>query len=382
MKILILLAMVGLASPAAAAFERVVGGVELDRGVFVEPTRDGGYVVAGVTRNTEGRGEDVMLVRLDGSGKVLWHRTYGGDDEDNGWCVREVEDGFVIAGYTKSFGAGGYDGYLIRTGTDGDIRWSRVFGGPTDDRCWGLVVTTDGGYALVGETVVAATGAQDVWLVRTDDTGHEVWSRTYGGDAADRGFALVQTEDGGFVLAGQTFSEGAGDRDAYVIRTDASGEKTWSRTFGGPASDVGHGIAAAAEGGFVVFGYTKSFARSGDDPYLIRFDAAGDTLWTRVLDFPGVSRTITGAPGARGGFFLTGFTHDPLSKATAALVIHTDDDGKVVWSGEYLPTAAGESFGYTVRATPDGGCVLTGHTTERSAGDLDLLLIKLDGQNR
>jgi hypothetical protein len=379
MKVLIFLYVICAANGAVAVnFERVVGGPDLDRGVFVEPTKDGGYVVVGVTRNTDGGDEDVYLVRLNAAGEVLWTHTYGGDDEDNGWCVREVEDGYVIAGYTKSFGAGGYDGYLIRTDAKGEVRWSRLYGGQTDDRCWGLVVTADGGHALIGETVVAETDARDVWLIRTNAKGDERWSRTYGGNADDRGFAIVQAADDGFVLVGQTYSEGAGDRDVYVIKTDSTGEKVWSRTFGGTASDVGHGVDVAADSNFVVFGYTTSFARSGDDPYLIKIDAAGDTLWTRVLDFPGVSHSITGAQGALGGLFLVGFTHDPMSKATAALLIHTDDDGRAAWSKQFLPTNTGQSFGYTVRATADGGCIFTGHTTERSAGELDLFVIKLD----
>ena len=144
MKVLIFLYVICAANGAVAVnFERVVGGPDLDRGVFVEPTKDGGYVVVGVTRNTDGGDEDVYLVRLNAAGEVLWTHTYGGDDEDNGWCVREVEDGYVIAGYTKSFGAGGYDGYLIRTDAKGEVRWSRLYGGQTDDRCWGLVGIVD-----------------------------------------------------------------------------------------------------------------------------------------------------------------------------------------------------------------------------------------------
>jgi hypothetical protein len=145
---------------------------------------------------------------------------------------------------------------------------------------------------------------------------------------------------------------------------------------------VGHGVDVAADSNIVVFGYTTSFAKSGDDPFLIKIDAKGDTLWTRVLDFPGISRTITGAQSAHDGLFLIGFTHDPKSKATAALLIHTDEDGHVAWSSEFLRTRTGQSFGYTVRATADGGCVFTGHTTEQSAGDLDLFVIKLDADHQ
>jgi hypothetical protein len=101
-------------------------------------------------------------------------------------------------------------------------------------------------------------------------------------------------------------------------------------------------------------------------------------LWTRALPVAGNSRGITGEQGTGGGHFLTGFAHDPATGSGAALLIHTTPDGGLDWVRKFLPTTAGQSFGYTVRATADGGCVFTGHTTVQSAGDLDLFIIKVD----
>jgi len=377
----VLFATVGLVGAAAqestAGFIQTAGGPDFDRGVFVTPMRDGGYVATGVSRSFGEGDDDIYLVRTDGAGNVLWSRTYGGAGTDNGWSVQESGDGLVLAGFTDSNGAGGFDCYLAETDAAGEPRWSTTFGGTGSDRCWGMVPLAAGGFALVGETA-EPDGPEDCYLIRTDGAGRELWSRTFGGEQSDRCFSVAAAPDGGFAVAGQTYSEGAGDRDAWVVRTDASGNELWSQTFGGPQSDVAHFVARTADGGFLVTGYTTSFAENLDDPYLIKLDDEGRVEWTRVIAMPGINHAISGEQTADGGFILGGFTVLPESGMRSALLVKTDGEGAVEWSRDLLPTDDGESFGYTVRATPDGGAVLTGHTTVGSAGGPDLLLVKVD----
>jgi hypothetical protein len=381
---LLLLAMViafGADSHCAFGFERVLGGPDLDRGVFVSPTKDGGYVAVGVTKSFSEGDEDVYLVKTDSNGQVLWSKTYGGPDQDNGWSVHETPDGFVLSGFTKSFGAGDFDFYLIKTDSEGEVDWSRTYGGEGKDRCWALALTDDGGFLLVGETTSSGAGEEDCFLVKTDSLGAELWSQTYGGEKGDRCFSVAQADDGGYVLAGQTYSEGAGDRDVYILKTKVTGELEWSKTFGGVASDVGHYISRTSDGNFVMTGYTTSLATAGDDPYLIKIDAQGKSQWTRVLAMEGVNHTLTGEQATDGGFYLVGFSEYPEKGMNAALLVRADRDGHLDWYKDVLPTNAGRSLGYTVRATIDGGCVFTGHTTIDSAGNLDLLLVKVEDEN-
>jgi hypothetical protein len=378
MRILLLAAVItsGADSHSAAAFERVFGGPDLDRGVYVSPTKDGGFIAVGVTKSFGKGDEDVYLVRTDSNGEFLWSKTYGGSDQDNGWSVHETPDGFVLAGFTKSFGGGGFDLYLIKTDSDGELDWSKTYGGESDDRSWALALTSDGGFVLVGETTSSGAGEEDCLLVKTDSLGRESWSHTYGGKKGDRCFSVAQADDGGYVLAGQTYSEGAGDRDVYVIKTKANGELEWSKTFGGEASDVGHSITRASDGSFVVTGYTTSFATIGDDPYLIKIDQ-----WTRVLAMEGTNHTLTGEQAADGGFFLVGFSEHREKKTNAALLVKADSEGHLDWYRDVLLTNTGRSLGYTVRAMPDGGCVFTGHTTVNGAGNLDLLLVRVQDED-
>ncbi len=356
-----------------AEFQKRIGGPALDRGVHLSPLDDGGSIVVGLTE--EGGDSDALLMRLDAEGEVIWQRRYGGEGEDNGWCVHPRGEGFIFAGYTNSFGAGGFDFHLVATDGEGQELWSRTYGGPGDDHCWSLLPLEDG-YSLLGETMDEATGAEDVYLVRTDEMGKQLWSRTYGGAAGDRGFSIAARPGGGFVIAGQTYSEGAGERDMYLIGTDALGRMEWARTLGGPARDLGHSIAPCADGDYIVTGYTAGFASEAFDPWLVKVSEEGRILWSRVLPVPGVCRGITGEEAAGGGFYLTGFRFQPADGSGAAVLIHTDEEGYLRWSREFFPRVGGQSFGYTVRATDDGACLFTGHASDPEDGNLDLIVVR------
>lgn len=369
------------ASPAS--FDRVVGGPELDRGIGVTQLADGGYAVVGLTASFGAGAEDVYVVRFDPEGAVLWSQSYGGAKDDNGWSVLELESGdLVVAGFTNSFGEGGFDCYLMRTDPSGVLRWSRTFGGAEDDRCWDLLSTVEGGFVLVGETASSGRGARDCYLLETDADGNEQWAATFGGEKDDRCFAVAASSEGGYVVAGQSYSEGAGDRDVYVIGVDRDGVEQWTKTFGGADSDVGHGVVTTSDGDFLVTGYTTSLASEADDPFLVKLSATGELRWTRVVPRSGLAHTLTGATTADAGFCLGGFEDSGASRNRAAILLKTDRDGAPTWSRSFHRTADGEAFGYTVKATSDGGCVLAGHTTLGANGGLDLLLVKVDRAGR
>ena len=148
----------------------------------------------------------------------------------------------------------------------------------------------------------------------------------------------------------------------------------WEKTWGGEASDVAHWVAPTRDGRFVVTGYSTSFATSQDDPFLVKVDGSGNEVWTRVLPFDSLVHTIAGVERRGGGLCLSGF--EVAVEERAALVLRTDDEGEELQTRR-LARTRGESFGYTVQPTSDGGCILAGHTTEGSRGGTDLLLVKL-----
>jgi hypothetical protein len=159
-------------------------------------------------------------------------RAIGGAGDDFGYSVQPTFDGgYVIAGATSSFGAAGKDVFLVKTNAAGGTVWTRRYGGPGDDVANSVRQTSDGGYIIAGFTGSDwdSTYYYDACLIRTDAVGDTIWTQNYGGKYWDGGYSVRQTADGGYVLAGTAKSFGAGDNDVYLVKTDANGNdvKMW-----------------------------------------------------------------------------------------------------------------------------------------------------------
>jgi len=210
-------------------------------------------------------------------GDTLWTRTYGGSHSDWGHSVQQTSDGgYVIAGWTLSFGAGRFDVYLVKTDSSGDSLWARTYGRSRSDYGYSVQQTSDGGYIIAGYTESFGPGGYDVWLLKADSSGHLLRTRTYGGSRTDCGYSVQQTSDGGYVIAGWTLSFGAGRGDVYLLKTDSSGDTLWTRTYGGSSDDIGYSVQQTADGGYIVAGRTRSFGAGDGDVYLIK--TAGEEL--------------------------------------------------------------------------------------------------------
>ena len=263
---------------------KVYGGADEDVGCEVQQTTDGGYVVAGFTYSF-GVGGDFYLIKTDASGDTLWTKTYGGQFDDEGYSVRQTADGgYIMTGYTYlSHSSGDEHVCAIKTDSEGDTLWTKVYGESVYGVGASVQQTIDGGYIITGSTSTFPGQYTDVCLVKTNTSGSGIWTGTYGGTGLDGGYSVQQTTDGGYIVAGLTTSFGAGARDVYLIKTDASGDTLWTREYGGKNDDVGFSVCQTGDGGYIIAGYTTSFGAGNADVYLIRTNAQGDTLWTRTF---------------------------------------------------------------------------------------------------
>lgn len=285
------------------------GGAHIEEFYDVLQTSDGGYAAVGYTSTNTAGYFDVYFIRTDAGGDTLWTRTYGGSVYDYGYSVAETPDGgFIIAGRTSSFGRGWRCAYFIRTDAYGDTLWTRAHGGWGKEEAYSVIALAGGGYAAVGYTESYGAGGADVWLMRLDAGGDTVWTRTYGGSLDERGEDIKRTADKGFIIAGSSSSFTPNLHDMYLVKVDAAGDTMWTRTYGGPEMEHAYSVSQALDEGFVVAGYTDSYGSGGRDAYIMRCDASGDTLWTKTLGGArsDCGRSVEQIPG--GGYMVCGWT--------------------------------------------------------------------------
>ncbi len=368
-------------SVAQIAFQRTYGGDYFDWGRSMMQTADGGYIVAGHTESFGAGRDDVWLIRTDAYGDTIWTHTYGDTVGDVGWSVTQtVDGGYIITGWTESFGAGDFDVYLIKADVSGDTVWTRTYGGTDEDCGYSVAQTLDGGYIIAGHTSSFGAGNRDAWLIKTDALGDTLWTRTFGGTGWDEGYSVAQTTDNGYIIAGLTWSFGTGEGDAWLIKTDASGDTVWTRTYGGwDNGGDGRSVLQTADGGYVIAGTILS--RGGvSEVWLIKTDAWGDTVWTRTHGGLYRDEGWSVAQTTDGGYVITGYTRSFGAGGADVWLIKTDASGDTMWTRTY--GGINEDYGHSVQQTADGGYAIAGHTGSFGAGWPDVWLIKTDSAGR
>ena len=356
---------------------KTFGGTQNDRAFALGQTADGGFIAAGYTASFGAGFEDLWLIRTDGNGDTVWTKTYGGDQYDRGVSVQETSDnGFIISGYSNS-GVPYTNMWLLKTDSNGDTSWVKMFGGGYYDYGSAVQETADGGFVICGATGSYSVGEYDVWLVKTDSSGNTSWTKTYGDSAMDYGNAVQQTEDGGYIIAGYTKSYGAGNADFWLIRTTSAGDTLWTKTYGGINDDMAQSVQQTEDGGFIITGLTESFGAGDQDLWLIKTDASGDTLWTRTHGGTNRDFGYQVQQTAEGGYIVAGITRSfGLYGSMDLWLVKTNSEGDTVWTK--VMGGQNEDRGTCVQPLPDHGYIVAGWTYSYGNGFSDLWLIRLE----
>ena len=365
------------------SWTKTFGGNQYEFGYSVKQTSDKGYIIAGFTDSYGAGQRDVYVVKTDTAGNTLWTRTLGGSGYDEGYSVQILRNReYIIAGYTTSYGAGHADVYLIKLDDAGNTLWTKTYGGGENEYGYSVKQTSDGGYIIVGNTESYGAGGTDVYLIKTDSSGDTLWTRTIGGSKDDYSRSVQQTQDGGYIIAGFTTSYGAGFFDVYFIKTDSSGNVSWAKTFGGTGADLAYSVQQTSDGGYIVVGGSDSYGAGEDDILIIRTDNGGNRLWMRTFGtmYNDVGHSIQQTQD--GGYIIAGYTEDwgvlgPGDKDV--YVVKLDSTGRNTLCTRTLG-GTDEDVAYSVQQTQDGDYIVTGYTFSYGAGSSDLWLIKLGNE--
>jgi hypothetical protein len=356
---------------------KTFGGANSDYGFSVQQTSDKGYIITGYTYSYGAGGSDVYLIKTDTYGDTVWMKTFGGNGNDAGNSVHQtVDGGYVITGQTTSYGAGDHV-YLIKTDAYGDTVWAKTFGGNEVDCGRSVQQTSDGNYIIVGYTSSFGAGEFDIYFIKTEANGNLIWTKTFGGTNSDCGYSVEQTLDGGYIITGYTYSYGAGGSDVYLIKADENGDTVWTKTFGGNDNDYGFSIQQAIDGGYIIVGRTSSYGAGYDDVYLIKTDMNGNQSWVKTFGGSSPDGGNSVQQTSDGGFIICGYTNSFGAVGSDVYLIKTDENGNTIWAKTFGGDSSAD-VGLAVRQTVDGGYIITGSTFSFSTAHSDVYLIKTD----
>jgi len=250
------------------------GGSRSDKAYSVQQTNDNGYVITGyvTVSDTISLRKDICLLKFDEYGEEEWTQIYGGYEDDVSYSVQQISDGgFIIVGSTSSFGMGGSDFWLIKTDELGNEEWSQTYGGNDDDVAYSVQQTSDNGFIIAGYTKSYGNSEENIWVIKIDENGYEEWNQTFGGNGHDIAYSVRESTDGGFIIAGNTSFLGGGGYhyDYWIIKTDEDGGEIWDQTFGDYEDDIARSVQETTDGSYIIAGYTNSYGAGNSDCWLI-----------------------------------------------------------------------------------------------------------------
>ncbi|UEC40638.1 MAG: conserved exported protein of unknown function [Methanothrix sp.] len=322
-------------------WNRTYGGSSDDVGTYGQQTKDGGYIITGYTSSygadapfswlikVQHRG-DLWLIKTDAEGQKEWDRTYGGLGKDLGFFVQQTKDeGYIIVGGKKSFWiVGSYDLWIIKTDANGSVLWDRTFGGSGEDLGFSVQQTNDDGYIIAGYT--SFTNGKKAWIIKIDSQGNKQLDMATG-RADSEAASIGLTKDGGYIITGYTPSSGSGKEDVWLIKTNSKLHWDWLKTFGGPNRDLGLSVQETEDGGYIIAGLTESFGAGKGDVWLIKTDPKGDREWDRTF---GGSNFDSGASVQQtrdGGYIVTGYNTTTIDNVGSYSRLFNSDNIGRVW---------------------------------------------------
>lgn len=244
-----------------------------------------GYIIIGSTKNTSDNSANALVMKIDGSGNTTWKKDFdnNGGGENAADILSTTDGGYVFAGSSSNPTDGKSDVYLVKIDSSGNLSWQKTLGGSETDVGKSIDKTGDGGYIISGYTASYGNGGRDAYLVKTDGSGNEQWHKTFGTIHSDEFSSVITTTDG-YLCVGYInsyFSQQFIYNDLVIIKTDLQGNQAWQKTFGGSLEDNASYVISNPSGGFVILGRTTSY-----DPkqsiYFIEINSDGNI--TKVED--------------------------------------------------------------------------------------------------
>lgn len=334
-----------------------------------------------------------------------WAKTYGGTNDEEAFSIQQTSDGgFIVAGYTTSFGAGRKDFWVLKLSPGGTVAWQKTYGGTDYDYANSIRQTSDGGYIVAGST----GSFQGSWILKLDADGNAVWQKTYASvynvansirQTSDGGYVVLvdnnsvlklfadgsvawqkkyggtinsieQTSDGGYILAGVVFEfVNVWGYDVWIAKLNSDGTIAWQEGYGGRYDDGANSIQQTTDGGYVAAGWTTD-SSGFTYAWILKLNATGGVVWQQDYGVWAYDRADSVQQTNDGGYLVGGF-----KQSGNVGLLKLNPSGTVAWMKSYGGAATDQV--YSVQQTNDGGIIVAGSTASFGAGGLDFWVLKL-----
>lgn len=366
------------------SWARTYGLAGEERANSIQQTSDGGYIIAGYTTSSGAGSEDYWILKLGSDGGIQWQKTYGGGNTDIANSIQQTADsGYIVSGYTNSFGTGNNDFWILKLNGEGAVQWQKTYGGVDNDHIYGSSIhqTVDGGYIVAGNTMSFGAGKNDFWILKLNAEGAVQWQKRYGSGEMDIATALQrvslqQTADNGYIITGYTDSFGGG-YDFWVLKLDDSGEIEWQQTYGGNGRDIAYSVQQTADDGYIIAGETMSFGAGNKDFWVLKLDSAGAVQWQKTYGGSNSDVAVSILQTSDEGYVVAGNTASFGSGLIDYWILKLDSTGSVQWQKTY--GGANDDDLVSIQRTSGGQYIIAGLSRSFGAGAGDVWLIKLTG---
>ncbi len=410
--------------------EMTIGGSGEDQGNTILQTGDGGYLITGTAASSDGdfsglnRGEeDIFAMKLSSTGNLQWLKTFGGSAGDRALdAIEDFRGNFVITGHTRSgdgqfanLNRGENDLFLIKISPDGNLIWSRTYGGSDEDYGYAVVQEPNGNYVITGSTRSTdwnfsnrSSSDKDIFILRTLNDGTINLVRTYGGSQDEEGRDVAIGSNFQISVTG-VFESNNGDFSgaqpgtggAFLLKIESSGVFNSLTTYSGSGTDVANTLIPVADGGFVIAGRSSSgdglfqVQNSGTaDAFLLKMTNNGNPQWINLTGGSDYEEIHTLIESESGNIIAAGETRsgdlsfEGLSRGGLdAFLLSISSDGTTDWLETYGGSNAESALSIT--ETVNGDLAFTGWTLsndgnftgpQRTEKDIYKLIASPDGE--
>jgi uncharacterized delta-60 repeat protein len=353
-----------------------IGGSAFDGGRDVAIDADGNIYSVGITQSAGSGQQDFLLVKQDPAGAIVWQRTFGLSDDEQGISIGiDSSDNVYIYGTVLrvAFVAASRM-ILAKFNSSGTIQWQRQAGGGGNDFPGKLAIASTGDVYFSGATTAFGAGAIDAYVAKFNSSGTVQWQRAIGSTSSERANGIAVDSAGDVYLVGlnqQTYDGG------LLVKLNSAGTNQWQRkigNFGQPTTTL---LAAVADSSNNVYTVGNTFITPTEGFFLAKYNSSGTQQWQRFLSGAGNESCENISIDGAGNIYLFGRTSSSGAGSNDFMLAKYDTNGTIQWQRTLGGTGNDQAFGGAIDA--DGNLYAIGQTAALASGEVLIAKLPSDG---